>query len=227
MVRIRRLPGEQPIDTCTVGRRQAGCSSIMLWGTFTLASMNPVVIVQGTMKATVYRTLVAEHVHPFMTAMFPKGSGIFQQDNGPCHKARSVMEWFEEHSGELQLMCWAPNSPDLNPIEHIWVVIERDIRVHRSPLRNLRELGDLCVQMWCQRPIKASLLPCQDASPLLSVPKVDIPAIKKVVIMFSRSCRCCGVNIGTCMGRRLQRSIFRRVRCTVFRHTCTLPSIKV
>ena len=151
-VRIRRRPGKQLLDTCTAGRRQAGGGSIMLWGTFTWTSMGPVELVQGTMTAETYRTLVADHVHPFMTTMFPNGSGIFQQDNAPCHKARSVMEWFEEHSGELQLMCWPPNSPDLNPIEHIWDVIERGVRAHRPPPRNLRELGDLCVQLWCQLP---------------------------------------------------------------------------
>ncbi|GBN73182.1 hypothetical protein AVEN_237560-1 [Araneus ventricosus] len=27
--------------------------------------------------------------------------------------------WFEEHTDEFHLISWPPNSPDLNPMEHI------------------------------------------------------------------------------------------------------------
>ncbi len=37
--------------------------------------------------------IVTDHLFPFMARVFPDGSGLFQQNNTPCHTAK----WFEEH----------------------------------------------------------------------------------------------------------------------------------
>lgn len=47
-----------------------------------------------------------------------KEDSIFMQDNAPVHTAKIVKCWFEEMGYEL-LKPWPPNSPDLNPIEHL------------------------------------------------------------------------------------------------------------
>jgi len=49
---------------------------------------------------------------------------------------------------EFQLMSWPPNSPDLNPLEHIWDVMERELRVQRQPIRNISDLRDRCLNIW-------------------------------------------------------------------------------
>ena len=41
----------------------------------------------------------------------------FQQDNAPCHTARSIKQYMEEK--RLNLMPWPARSPDLNPIENL------------------------------------------------------------------------------------------------------------
>ncbi|GBM91078.1 hypothetical protein AVEN_64791-1, partial [Araneus ventricosus] len=102
------------------GHTQAGGGVIiMLWGTFSWAALGHVVVVEQTMKAANYLNIIADHFHPSMAFVFPTGNGIFHQDTAPCHKARIVLEWFEEHTDEFQLMSWPHNSPDLNPMKHI------------------------------------------------------------------------------------------------------------
>ncbi|GBM54115.1 Transposable element Tc1 transposase [Araneus ventricosus] len=124
-VRERRLPGEQLLPSCTADHTQAGGGGIMLCGTFSWGALGPVVVVEQTMKAANYLNIIADQLHPYMAFVFPTGNGIFQQDNAPCHEARFVLEWFEEHTGEFHLMSWPPNSPDLNQMEQIWDVMER------------------------------------------------------------------------------------------------------
>ncbi|GBM76974.1 hypothetical protein AVEN_161457-1 [Araneus ventricosus] len=51
-----------------------------------------------------------------------------------------VLEWFEEHTDEFHLMSWPPNLPDLNPMEHIWDVMERQLRAQTSPCPNILQL---------------------------------------------------------------------------------------
>ena len=52
------------------------------------------------------------------------GETILQQDNATCHDVNSVKSWAAEQN--LQILPWPGNSPDLNPIEHIWDYIVRE-----------------------------------------------------------------------------------------------------
>ncbi|GFV11589.1 transposase domain containing protein [Trichonephila clavipes] len=145
--KIRRLPGEQLLSKCTVGHTQAGGGSIMLWSTFSWAFLGPMVVVEQTMNATGYRNIIADQLHPYMASIFPAGNGMFQQDNAPCHKAKIVLEWFQEHDAEFQLMSWPPNSPDLNQIQHIWDVMVQQLSVQRPLIHNISDLRDCCLNI--------------------------------------------------------------------------------
>ncbi|GBM97547.1 hypothetical protein AVEN_246226-1 [Araneus ventricosus] len=119
----------------------------MLWGKFSWAALRPVVVVEKTMEAANYLNIIADQLHPYMAFLFPTGNGIFQQDNAPCHKSRIVLEWFEEHTDEFHLMSWPPNSPDLKPIEHIWGVMERQLRAQTPPCPNVSTLRNRCLDI--------------------------------------------------------------------------------
>ncbi|MCI4388989.1 hypothetical protein PGIGA_G00092540 [Pangasianodon gigas] len=95
-------------------------------------------------------TMTTCHRHPFM--VFPNGSGLFQRDNASCHTVKIVQEWFEEHDKVFKVLTWPPNSPDLNPIGHLWDVLDKQVRSMEAPPRNLQELKDLALMSWCQIP---------------------------------------------------------------------------
>lgn len=43
--------------------------------------------------------------------------------HAPCHKAQISSCRFLEHYNELTVLQWSPQSPDLNPIKHLWDVV--------------------------------------------------------------------------------------------------------
>ncbi len=64
------------------------------------------------------------------------------------HKAQIISDWFLEHDNEFTLLKWPPQSPDLNPIEHIWDVVEREIHIMHVQPTNLQQLCDAIMSIW-------------------------------------------------------------------------------
>ncbi|XP_062292370.1 uncharacterized protein LOC133996801 [Scomber scombrus] len=56
-------------------------------------------------------------------------------------------KWFRN-----SLRTWPPNSPDLNSIEHLWDVLDKQVRSMEATPRNLQDLKDLLLTSWCQIP---------------------------------------------------------------------------
>ncbi|KAK3507226.1 hypothetical protein QTP70_011372 [Hemibagrus guttatus] len=75
-----------------------------------------------------------------------------QQDNAPCHKAEMVQEWFDERNNQFEVLTPPPNSPDLNPIHHLWDVLDKQVQSIKVPPHNLQDLKDLLLTSWCQIP---------------------------------------------------------------------------
>ncbi len=59
-----------------------------------------------------------------------------------------ISDWFLEHDNEFTLLKWPPQSPDLNPIEHIWDVVKWEIRVMDVLPTNLQQLCDAIMSIW-------------------------------------------------------------------------------
>jgi transposase len=94
--------------------------SVMVWGCFMSDKRGPLATCHGHMRAIQYVNVLDENLRPFIETLPEdiRNDAIFQQDNAPIHTARLTKGWFEDN--EIRLLDWPPNSPDMNPIEHIW-----------------------------------------------------------------------------------------------------------
>ncbi len=120
----------------------------MVWGIFSWHTLGPLVPIKHHLNATAYLSIVADHVHPFMTTVYPSSNAYFQQDNAACHKDQIISDWFLEHDNEFTLPKWPPQSPDLNPIEHLWDVVEREILIMDVQPTNLQQLRYAIMSIW-------------------------------------------------------------------------------
>ena len=55
-----------------------------------------------------------------------EGPFLFQHNNAPLHKARSIQKWFVEIG--VEELDWPAQSHDLNPIGQIWDELECPLR---------------------------------------------------------------------------------------------------
>ncbi len=120
----------------------------MVWGLFSWHTLGLLVPIEHCLNPTAYLSIVTDHVHPFMTTMYPSSEGHFQQANTPCHKAQIISGWFLEHDNEFTLLKWPPQSPDLNPIKHLWDVVEREICILDVQPTNPQQLCDAITSIW-------------------------------------------------------------------------------
>jgi DDE superfamily endonuclease len=71
-------------------------------------------------------------------------SFIFQQDNDPKHTSKHLKEFFKEK--KIEVLPWPSQSPDLNPIEHLWAFMKQ--RLRGKIFKKKEELKEEILSIW-------------------------------------------------------------------------------
>lgn len=126
-----------------------GGGSVMIWGCFSRAGVGPLVKIEGKMDRFMYRDILQNTMLPFAEEEMPL-IWRFQQDNDPKHASRLVKNWFLE--ANVDVLEWPSQSPDLNPIEHLWELLERKIRLRA--IHNATDLWEILQDEWQNIPLE-------------------------------------------------------------------------
>lgn len=101
-------------------------------------------LIEGIMDQDVYLDILPEPMLHSADLLFGRDNWLFQQDNDPKHTARRVKEWFIDH--ETPVLPWPSQSPDLNPIENLWSILDRKCRGRRC--NSKEELQNFLLEVW-------------------------------------------------------------------------------
>ena len=81
---------------------------------------------------------------------------IFMQDGAPAHTSNRAQEWCKNNMPAFWAKGeWPGNSPDLNPIENLWRILQEKLN-EMSPSTNLKQLSENLKISW--RDINPSIL---------------------------------------------------------------------
>lgn len=139
-----RTRDEEFDPKCTVPVVKYGGGSVMVWGCFTRKGVGRLYVLNHTMDALYYRQILEENLLPSIKQLGLGSSFMFMHDNDPKHRSALVRDWLRNNG--IEVLQWPSSSPDLNPIEHLWDVLEDQVK-KRQP-RNKKELSLYLVEEW-------------------------------------------------------------------------------
>ena len=105
------------------------------------AGVGPIVHFYDNIIASVYKEL-CQHALPHLHKGKIK-TPIFMHDMS-CQKAKTVLSFLEEEG--IAVIKWPPQSPDMNPLENVWKIIEEKAQ-NRNP-QNIDDLWGFLKEEW-------------------------------------------------------------------------------
>ena len=123
----------------------------MMWGYITYDGPGYACrIYDGTMKKEDYvRILDTTLMDTLNYYNYDPKNIYFQQDNDPKRTSKAAKAWFEESNFDSKsIYCRPAQSPDINPIEHVWHHLKLKLSAYETRAKGVHELWDQIEEQW-------------------------------------------------------------------------------
>lgn len=127
------------------GTVKHGGDSVMIWGYMAVNGVGDLVFIDGIMNKMSYLNILKNHLKSSSLSdkLQLENNYYVQHDNDPKHTAYIVKQWVLYNT--LHVLATPPQSPDVNPIEHLWAEIEKKLR--HFEITNIKILKEKILQV--------------------------------------------------------------------------------
>ncbi len=139
---VWRRKGEEYKEKCMVPTVKHGGGSVLMWGCMGAAGVGELHFIDGIMNSQMYCSMLKEKMLPSLRALGRRA--LFQHDNDPKHTSKATVGFLKKN--RVKVIQWPCMSPDLNPIEHLWGILKRQVE-HHSP-SSIQSLKEIILEEW-------------------------------------------------------------------------------
>ena len=125
-----------------------GRGGLNVWGCFSACGVGNLVFIQGNMCRYQYLRILVNNLKQ-SAAKMGLVDYVFQQDNDPKHTSKVIRKYLGEES--IETLVWPSQSPDLNPIEHVWSFMKKQL--NGRSFANIKELEAELKSIWSNLPV--------------------------------------------------------------------------
>lgn len=143
-IRVWRTDGTALQTRNMHGTVKHGGGSVMVWGGMFYAGVATMEFIEGTMFKEDYRDILERNIAKSTKKYRLSSNFIFMHDNDPKHKSKLVTDYLAQK--HINVLDHPPQSPDLNPIEHLWDEIGREVQ--KKHVTNRKQLMEEIRVVW-------------------------------------------------------------------------------
>jgi hypothetical protein len=145
--------GEGLSDRLVQGTVKFGGGNLMMWGCMSWDGVGYTTRIEGKMDGELYTQILGDELMKTLEYFgYDEEDIIFQQDNDPKHTSKVAKKWFSDNS--IKVLKWPAQSPDLNPIEHLWTYLKRRLQTYDEPPKSVHELWERVEKEWEAIPVE-------------------------------------------------------------------------
>ena len=123
----------------------------MIWDCIGWEGVGYACRIEGKMDGELYETILEDELMKTLDYYSQDIEDIiFQHDNDPKHTCKRVQKWLKTKG--IEVLQSPSQSPDLNPIEHLWHHLKMKVRDYKEPAGGVTELWERTEKKWEEIP---------------------------------------------------------------------------